>query len=336
MNEIIKSKINLDKSSNISGDLQREKNLMEIFNGMDMPSEVQIYDIDKSFTEFVKNDLSIIVDGDKIPCGFYTQERMAEQMKTWEYEYENGDKTSDFQIISRDTDVFSGTIYSDFSNIPGDRFYPMFRKNITVSGRSQIVEYSMKQPYGLDIEYDLKMVGTSLSSLNEFNNKIINKFKSLNAYIVVNGHYMSIELDSMSDDSEYQLDERKVYVQNARFLVKGYIINKEDFKSNFIPSNVSLSITDDSSKLVNPAISDDGGYVKLFFNVNSKNIIRFNYNKTINVSEINTENINELFINNIKYPTSGNLSINIPANSNYSIKIYRKSQTKSSSITFII
>lgn len=336
MNEIDKSQIILTDSSNIVGSIRRDQTLIDVFNGLDMPQDVQIYDIDKSFTDFVKNELSIIVDGNKIPSGFYTQERMSEQMKTWEYEYENGDKTSDFQIISRNTDVTNGTIYEDFGNIPGDRFYPMFNKTFEFNGRTETVEYSMKQPYGMNIEYDLKMVGTSMQSLNEFNNKIINKFKSLNSYLNVNGHFMSVELDSMSDDSEYQLDERKVYVQSVTFLVKGYIINKEDFKSTLIPTNVKLSLTDSNSFVKNTSISENENIVKLIFGVSSKTIIKFNYEKSLVVSAIDTENVNEFYINNIKYPLNGNISLEIPEMSNYSIKVYKKSQTKPASISFIL
>jgi hypothetical protein len=77
------------------------------------------------------------------------------------------------------------------------------------------------------------------------------EFSAINCYISPNEHPMSMRLEDISDNSEYTIDDRKYYSQTYKIKVRGYIIRKEDYKIERIPSRFVLSYKDsDASGLV--------------------------------------------------------------------------------------
>jgi hypothetical protein len=59
-------------------------------------------------------------------------------------------------------------------------------------------------------------------------------------------------LEDISDDSEYTIDDRKYYSQTFKIKVRGYIIRKEDYTVERIPSRLVMSSHDsDASGIIN-------------------------------------------------------------------------------------
>ena len=54
-------------------------------NGTFLPRGVSYEDMDKEFIEFVKKDLDIVINGEKVPVIFLTIQRWAEFTRTWEF-----------------------------------------------------------------------------------------------------------------------------------------------------------------------------------------------------------------------------------------------------------
>lgn len=88
--------------------------------------------------------------------------------------------------------------------------------------------------------------------LNEMNEKMHYEFSAIQCYIEPNGHPMSMTLEDISDDSEYTIDDRKYYSQTFKIKVRGYIIRREDYKVERIPSRFIMSSHDsDAAGIVN-------------------------------------------------------------------------------------
>jgi hypothetical protein len=63
---------------------------------------------------------------------------------------------------------------------------------------------------------------------------------------------MSMTLEDVSDESEYQIDDRKYYSQTYKIKVRGYIIRKEDYQVERIPSRLVMTSHDsDASGIIN-------------------------------------------------------------------------------------
>jgi hypothetical protein len=78
------------------------------------------------------------------------------------------------------------------------------------------------------------------------------EFNAITAYISPNDHPMPLTLEDISDESEYTIDDRKYYSQTFKIKLKGYIIRREDYKVERIPSRLVMSSHDsDATGIIN-------------------------------------------------------------------------------------
>ena len=68
-----------------------------------------------------------------------------------------------------------------------------------------------------------------------FNILINEKFKAINAYIRPNGHFIPMKLTDISDESEYNIDNRTYYSQSFLITVMAYVIPKDSFIVEELP-----------------------------------------------------------------------------------------------------
>jgi hypothetical protein len=103
------------------------------------------------------------------------------------------------------------------------------------NNREYYIEYRMKQPISVDLKYKVSLFTNKYELLNDFNLLVNNKFKAITAYIRPNGHYISMKLDDISDDSEYSLNDRQYYSQSYTITVRAYIIPEDSFIVHEVP-----------------------------------------------------------------------------------------------------
>lgn len=200
-----------------------------------LPKPVGYRDVDLDMFRFVKEQLGIYFDDVKIPVFFLTQQRFSEYSKIWEHVDEHGNIHTDFIIITRENNPKKGSQHHEYFNIPGNDYYEIGTSEKWSGDKNILVKYKMKQPYCVDFVYYVKIITSKLTLLNLFNSKVQDTFKALQSYISPNEHHMPVTLDDIADDSEYDLEERKILVQTFTFNVLGYIINESDLKIEEIP-----------------------------------------------------------------------------------------------------
>lgn len=224
--------------------VERRRNMSKAIldKGTPFPKEVTYKDIDEEFRNFVKNKLSISYDGTELPTmSLFSNQKIGEYAQSWKYLDETGNILMNFKTITRENNPEKGNIYGNLFNIPGDRDYPMFRIPVLQeNGQLSYDIYSMKQPYGVDLSYTINIITNKYELLNEFNELVHNQFKALQCYIFPNEHPMSMILNGTSDESEYNLEDRKFYSQAFSITLRGYIIRKEDFKITHVPSRLII------------------------------------------------------------------------------------------------
>ena len=98
----------------------------------------------------------------------------------------------------------------------------------------------MKQPFAVNLIYTIGVFTNSYKILNEMNTLVHKQFKSLEKYIFPNGFAIPMELNSVSDESEYTIDDRKYYSQTYQIKVMAFIITKNDYVVTKIPSRVRM------------------------------------------------------------------------------------------------
>ena len=229
---------NIKLRNSLKGNEVREKSSRIILKDKTyLPKTVTYSDIDKEFQRFVAEDLDITYNGIKLPTQkLFSNQRIGEFAQNWDKLDSMKNMSMNFKTVSRQNNPQKGKIYGEQYNIPGDRTYPMFEiPSLQKNGQMGLDIYSMKQPMAIDLEYSVSIVTNKYELLNEFNSLIHDKFKSLEYYIFPKGHAMSTKLDSISDDTIYNIDDRKYYSQTYKIIVHAYIIKESDFHIIHVP-----------------------------------------------------------------------------------------------------
>jgi hypothetical protein len=183
--------------------------------------------------DFIKENFKIVSDGEQIPIipKILTIQRWAELENSWEFVDEDRNIKLPFIAIIRQPDVQPGTNPVTQRTIP-DRDTFFYASVPTWDGTQVGADiYRIPQPVAVDISFEVTIVCTKFRELNKFNQKVLQKFSSRQAYTTVKGHYIPIILDSINDTTPLDtIDGRRYYVQNYKFTMLGFLIDRDDFE----------------------------------------------------------------------------------------------------------
>ena len=197
-----------------------------------LPDSILHDDLDLGMLDFVKNNFNIVSDGDQVPVipKILTIQRWGEFTNTWNFSDLDGNAKLPFIAVIRRPDVQPGTNPSLQRTIP-DRQQFYYASVPTWNGTQMGADiYKMPQPVAIDITYEISIVCTKFRDLNKFNQVVLQKFSSRQAYTTVKGHYIPIVLDTIEDNTPVDLDSRRFYIQNYKFTLLGFIIDDEEFE----------------------------------------------------------------------------------------------------------
>lgn len=200
-------------------------------NGTFLPRGVLEEDMDSSFIDYMGNELSINIDGVKVPVIFLTIQRWSEFSKTWQFSDKYKNIELPFITIVRKPDIQQGQNQAGLWNIPGNRTYT-FMKVPTWDGiRKGVDLYQIPQPTPVDITYEVRLFTNRMKDLNQLNRTIQRAFQSRQCYINVNGHPMPLHLETIGDESKIDdFENRRFYVQLFEIKLLGYLLDEADFK----------------------------------------------------------------------------------------------------------
>lgn len=214
--------------------LERRMNLIKgaIGKGTALPNPVVYEDIDRAFKEWVEKDLYVSFEGKEIPTMvLYSNQRFSEYLQTWQYTDENNNVLLNFKTVTRENNPSFGKDQGGNYNIPGEPFFLMARQIAhDESGRLYYIDYKMKQPFTADLSYKVSIVSNKLELINEFNLMMVDKFKSRQCYLNINGHHMPMILEGVNDESEYSVTDRQFYSQSYNITLQSYIIKRDDMR----------------------------------------------------------------------------------------------------------
>lgn len=230
---------NILKLRNTAYGTERRRNLAKeiVKDSTPLPQPLEYEDIDKEFNKWVKEDLLIHFEGEKLPTyALFSNQRFSEFLQSWDEVDENKNLIMNFKTVTRENNPKPGTIVGNTKNIPGEHYMLMKRvEAYDKANRRYFIDYKVKQPITIDFVYTVGIVTNKYELLNDFNLLINDKFKSINCYIRPNGHFIPMKLNDISDESEYNIDNRTYYSQNYSITVMAYIMPKDSFIVEEIP-----------------------------------------------------------------------------------------------------
>ena len=201
------------------------------------PNPLTYEDIDREFRKWVEESLYISYEGKALPTmTLFSNQRFSEYLQSWKFTDEDKNPILNFKTITRENNPKSGTINGESKNIPGEHTWLMKRVAAhDKNNREYYIDYRMKQPFSVDLVYKVGIFTNKYELLNNFNQLVNDRFKAIDCYIRPNGHYISMTLNDISDDSEYSIDDRQYYSQNFSITVRAYIIPEDSFSVHEVP-----------------------------------------------------------------------------------------------------
>lgn len=233
------------KVRNTSIGKERRRNMVKetLENQPHFPKTVTYEDIDQAVFEWLDKQLDLSYEGRRLPTfKLFSNQRISEYGQNWKEVDDKGNIQTNFKTITRENNPQHGESQGNSYNIPGNRRYPVFQTKVLEENGDEVIQiYTMKQPFAVNLIYTVSIVTSSYSMLNRMNNLVLDDFKSLEKYIFPNGFAMPMLLNSVGDESDYTIDDRKYYAQSYQVKVMAFIINKEDYEVRKVPSRVRTS-----------------------------------------------------------------------------------------------
>jgi hypothetical protein len=228
-----KIKKTLPLTSSPVGYERREQLLEDINkNGTYLPKSLLHEDFDRGFMDFVKQDLKTVVSGNliKVVDILMTTQNWTQFTQTWDFNNIDKNVQPPFITTIRIPEVKYGTLPSLSYNIPNRRQYHYAAVPTWDGQRKGMDIYTIPQPNPVDIKYSVKIICNRMRELNKFNQIIIDKFSSRQAYRQIKGHYIPIQLDEVSDESVMDVEKRRYYIQSYSFTLQGFLLDEEQFE----------------------------------------------------------------------------------------------------------
>ena len=280
------NKVNLNVQEYGPGQrLSYQENILK--NSPMVPNPVEYEDIDKEMLKFVNERLAIEdSEGNKVPTfTLFSNQRHSEYTQMWEHTDDDGNLFMNFKTLNRENNPNFGTMHGGNYNIPGNNRFTLRISEIKDKNGIECYEIvSMSQPVQVDIIYKIAFITSKYDKINEFNEMLNTLFASRQCYINVNGHYMPLVMDDISDDTSYTIDERKFFIQSASLKLIGYIIPKDDIKTELKPKRIKL----------NPKVALGRTRVSLDFEGDDDVVLDIKFNDR--VSKVTFENDDDMLL----------------------------------------
>ena len=298
----------------------RRQNLTKeiLKDGTPFPKTLTYSDIDSSFKEFVDTSLGIAYDGVKIPTFvLLSNQRISEYAQTWKYVDTEKNILMNFKTITRDNNPMPGENQGGLWNIPGNRMYPLAKVPVLdKNGTESMLLYKMRQPYCVDLLYSLTLVTNKYDLLNKFNEMVNNEFKARQCYIRPNDHFIPMIIEDITDESEYNIDDRKFFSQTYHIKAMAYILKEEDFEVEQLPLRGVFMYEESKNRGIDIVVdeSEEWGDESVSLTITFESFIestKFNIDTDMKVKNIDMENIRyfRIHVNDVPIYPNGEFSL---------------------------
>lgn len=203
-------------------------------NGTFLPKGVLHADLDRGMLDFVKDSLKLVVDQNLVPTidKIITNQNWAQFVTSWDFKDLDNNVSLPFVATVRTPEVKYGTFIGGAANIPSRRQFFYYTVPNWDGQRKGATVYKIPQPVPVDITFNVKLFCNRMRELNDFNKIVMQTFTSKQAYTQIKGHYIPIVLESVADESAKDIEKRKYYISSYSFIMKGILIDEEEFQTS--------------------------------------------------------------------------------------------------------
>ena len=306
--------------------------------GTYLPKGVLHADLDKGMLDFVKETLKLVVDEKTVPTinKIITNQNWSQFVESWNFQDLDNNVSLPFIATVRLPEVKYGTFQGGAANIPNRRQFFYYTVPTWDGQRKGATVYKIPQPVPVDITFNVKLFCNRMRELNDFNKIVMQTFTSKQAYTQIKGHYIPIIMESVGDESAKDLEKRKYYIANYTFIMKGLLIDEEEFQiSPAISRQVTMFEVDTKvrGRNVKPQPPRPNYFdLNLSFVVGVTQLTEvFRYTADLKVGEIDNVSSYSVFING-NYVGDDLTTIQITDGDTFLITVTKIDTTKSATI----
>lgn len=212
---------------------ERQQELIDLISDKSIyfPKSMFLEDLDQGIMDFTSNQLKVTVEGNDVPVLFLTKERWANLTLTWQYSDDNGNITMPFITVRRSEPPKQGTNESIKYRIAQNKKFTYTRVPTFENGVFGTDIYRIPQPVPIDMTYEISIFTHFLEDLNLFNETIQYSFASGQAYVNINGYYVPMMLNDVSDESNMDdFEGHKFYSQTATIVMQGFLQDDKNYE----------------------------------------------------------------------------------------------------------
>ncbi len=306
--------------------------------GTYLPKGVLHADLDKGMLDFVKETLKLVVDEKTVPTinKIITNQNWSQFVESWNFQDLDNNVSLPFIATVRLPEVKYGTFQGGAANIPNRRQFFYYTVPTWDGQRKGATVYKIPQPVPVDITFNVKLFCNRMRELNDFNKIVMQTFTSKQAYTQIKCHYIPIIMESVGDESAKDLEKRKYYIANYTFIMKGLLIDEEEFQiSPAISRQVTMFEVDTKvrGRNVKPQPPRPNYFdLNLTFVVGVTQLTEvFRYTADLKVGEIDNVSSYSVFING-NYVGDDLTTIQITDGDTFLITVTKIDPTKSATI----
>ena len=319
----------------------RREELKEMIerDGTYLPKSLLHADLDRGFLDFVRDELKCVTEGKTVPMVdiLISTQNWSQFVETWDFQNIDRNVEPPFITVIRTPEVKYGTNPALRYNIPNRRQYYYAQVPTWDGQRHGMDIYKIPQPVPVDIKYTVAIICNRMRELNKFNQIILEKFSSRQAYQNIKGHYIPIVNDDITDESVLDLEKRKVYIQKYSFTLLGFLIDEDEFEVQpavtriFQMYEVDTQVKKKRQKREEPVPTSN--YTATFLSGITE--INHTFEYIVNLTVFNTGNVDsyDVYINGDYYGTNI-IEIQINTNDVLTIQVVKGNETEDTFISF--
>lgn len=203
-------------------------------NSVYLPQAIRIEDMDFAMNDFVKETHLKCVTDEKelIPVFYLTHERWADFQSTWKFTNET-DKNivMPFITVRRSEPPKYGTNSNIKYRVAQFKKFIYVRVPTFDNGIHGEDIYKVPQPIPLDLTYEVSIFTHFQQDLNIMNELVQKVFASRQAYVLIKGYYIPIQLEEVSDESTVNdFEGQRFYAQTFTLLMQGFLQSTDDME----------------------------------------------------------------------------------------------------------
>lgn len=225
----------------------------EFENHAFLPQKLELEDMDKGIFEYIKSLNITIVDetgnSRAVPIVYNSQELWAERRMNWKsMRSEYGEElTRPFLVLTR-TGVKKG-ISPLKRTVPVKKKFSWLKVPTFDGTLKGYVLYKIPQPTWVDATYELVLVTTYVIDTNEFYQTMFGgTYSDGQAYININGYWVSTIIDDPSETRQEDMASEKVYEVTFPVTVRGKLVDPTKFEKVNTINKIQIKISEKKTK----------------------------------------------------------------------------------------